>query len=197
MKKKVFLVGLDEELIVLSQIYGVNLIGIIENSKKGIINNFKIYHESEELIKTLSIKNIIIGIDSPKVKQKLDNFYSAYNIKPYSLIANELHASSSYEPGLILQQEAYVSVNCKIGRYVKINVGATIMHDVKIGNYSTIAPKAVLLGRVKIGSCVFIGANATILPDIIIGDNVIIGAGAVVTKNIPSGVIAKGVPAKY
>lgn len=49
---------------------------------------------------------------------------------------------------------------------------------------------------VKIGNGVWIGAGAIICPGVTIGDHVIIAAGAVVTKDIPSGVIAGGVPAK-
>ncbi len=47
-----------------------------------------------------------------------------------------------------------------------------------------------------IGENVFLGANAVILPGVTIGDNVIIGAGAVVTKNIPSGSVVGGNPAR-
>jgi maltose O-acetyltransferase len=43
---------------------------------------------------------------------------------------------------------------------------------------------------------VFIGMGALILPGVRIGDNAIVGAGAVVTKDVPSGVTVKGVPAK-
>lgn len=52
------------------------------------------------------------------------------------------------------------------------------------------------MGRIKIGNNVYIGTNALILPDVAIGDNCVIGAGAVVTKSIPSGSVAAGVPAK-
>lgn len=41
-----------------------------------------------------------------------------------------------------------------------------------------------------------IGANATILPGVDIGARSIIGAGSVVSKDIPSGVVAVGNPAK-
>lgn len=50
--------------------------------------------------------------------------------------------------------------------------------------------------RIKIGNNVYIGTNALILPGVTIGDNCVIGAGAIVTKDIPDGSVAAGVPAK-
>jgi acetyltransferase-like isoleucine patch superfamily enzyme len=52
------------------------------------------------------------------------------------------------------------------------------------------------VGKVIIGDNVFLGANAIVMPGVTIGDNVIIGAGSVVTKNIESGFVVAGVPAK-
>ena len=51
-------------------------------------------------------------------------------------------------------------------------------------------------GEIIIGNNVFIGSNSTVLYDTTIGDNVIIGAGSLVNKNIPSGVVAAGIPTK-
>ena len=42
----------------------------------------------------------------------------------------------------------------------------------------------------------WISANVTILAGVTIGENSVIAAGSVVTKSIPSGVLAAGVPAK-
>ncbi|MBF5006282.1 sugar O-acetyltransferase [Diaphorobacter caeni] len=49
---------------------------------------------------------------------------------------------------------------------------------------------------VRIGNRVWIGAGAHINPGVSIGDDSIIGSGSVVTKDIPAGVIAAGVPCK-
>ena len=70
-------------------------------------------------------------------------------IRSLDLILGNISKSSTYDSGLILQQNSIVSDNCKIGKNVKINISATIMHDVIIGDYSVIAPSATILGRVK------------------------------------------------
>lgn len=53
-----------------------------------------------------------------------------------------------------------------------------------------------LYSPVSIGSDVFIGVNCVILPGVTIGDRVVIGAGSVVTRDIPSGTVAAGSPAR-
>jgi acetyltransferase-like isoleucine patch superfamily enzyme len=55
---------------------------------------------------------------------------------------------------------------------------------------------AYKIAPVVVGNNVFLGAGAIVLPGVTIGDNVIIGAGSVVASDIPSGVVAVGVPAR-
>jgi len=81
----------------------------------------------------------------------------------------------------------------KIGNNVVISAGVKILtHDT---SFTVIGGKD-LAGEVKIGSNVQLGANTIILPGVSIGDKVIIGAGSVVNKDIASGNIAAGVPAR-
>ena len=53
-----------------------------------------------------------------------------------------------------------------------------------------------IAGGARIGNEVFIGIKATILTSTI-GDGAIIGACALITKDVPSNVVAKGIPARY
>jgi maltose O-acetyltransferase len=49
---------------------------------------------------------------------------------------------------------------------------------------------------ITIGDNVWLGGGAIILPGVTIGENAVVGAGAVVTKDVPSGVVAAGNPAR-
>lgn len=60
-------------------------------------------------------------------------------------------------------------------------------------NLKTMEPVAV---EIKIGDRVWCGANVTIVAGSSIGNDVVIGAGSLVKSDIPSGVLAAGVPAK-
>lgn len=49
---------------------------------------------------------------------------------------------------------------------------------------------------ISVGNDVWFGAGVMVLPGVTIGDNVVIGAGSVVNRDIPSGVVAAGNPAR-
>lgn len=51
-------------------------------------------------------------------------------------------------------------------------------------------------GRIVVGNNVYIGTRCTILRGVTIGDNVIVGACSLVNKDLPSGGVYAGVPAK-
>ncbi|WP_460825839.1 acyltransferase [Nostocoides australiense] len=57
-------------------------------------------------------------------------------------------------------------------------------------------PTLEITAPIVMGSRVYVGINTIILPGVTIGDDVIIGAGSVVTRDIPSGSVAAGVPAR-
>ena len=103
--------------------------------------------------------------------------------------------SAIFGHGLQVMPLAIVHNDVKIGDQCIINTRALVEHDCVLHSGVEIGPGAVLCGRVTIGQNTWIGANATVKPRVTIGSNSIIGAGAVVVSDIPSDVVAVGVPA--
>jgi UDP-3-O-[3-hydroxymyristoyl] glucosamine N-acyltransferase len=83
-----------------------------------------------------------------------------------------------------------------VGNYVKTDDHIHIAHNCVIGANSIITASAELSGSVVVGERVWIGPNACLMNGIRIGDDTMIGLGAVVTKELPSGVVAAGNPAR-
>lgn len=108
---------------------------------------------------------------------------------------------------LLIGSNVYLNMNCNLSADECITIGDKCMfgpgvvvvdfdHDFSDPNVS-IRDAGCITSPVVIGPGVWIGAHATILKGVTIGKDAIIAAGAVVTKDVPSGEIWGGVPAKY
>lgn len=106
--------------------------------------------------------------------------------------------------------------NTFVGDYFFANHNCQILDGARVtfGNYVFVAPNCLFTTAehainaqqrneglevalpITIGNNVWIGAGTTVLGGVTIGDNTVIGAGSVVTGNIPSNVVAVGVPCR-
>ncbi len=86
------------------------------------------------------------------------------------------------------------------GMYVG-HFGPTVIHPDTVAGCNLTVLQGVTIGASAggipcIGDDVSIGAGATVIGGITVGNRAIIGAGAVVTKDVPEGCVAIGIPAK-
>ena len=88
----------------------------------------------------------------------------------------------------------FIGNECLFG--ADVMVADTDFHPLEPKNRRFADLAAVRAERVEIGDNVFIGARCIILKGVTIGANSVIGAGSLVVSDIPSGVVAAGVPAR-
>lgn len=99
---------------------------------------------------------------------------------------------------------AFVNYGCSFLDTSPIDIGAGAM--IAPGVVLSCAGHAVDPGQraegiqtsapIRIGENVWIGANVVVCGGVTIGDGSVIGAGSVVTRDVPAGVVAAGVPCR-
>jgi maltose O-acetyltransferase len=133
---------------------------------------------------------------------------------PYSIFSPFY---ASYGKNIKMGEHFFSNINCLIMDYEKVSIGdnvwlgpnvsiLTVSHPMeaedrrvayfqdsfepnKRGNKEIVAP-------ITIGDDVWIAAGSVICAGVTIGNRSVIGAGSIVTRDIPDGVFACGVPAK-
>lgn len=142
---------------------------------------------------------LIIGVGSnqarrliaERLKQVDDLWRSA--LHPSCVIAS----SAQLGRGVVVAAAAVINPDSTIGDHAIINTGATVDHDCTIGEFVHLGPGVHLSGGVRVGSGALVGVGASLAPGCSVGEWAVVGAGSVVVRDIPAGVTAKGVPARW
>lgn len=142
--------------------------------------------------------HIIAAIGDGKLRMKLLQEYSAQGFGIASLVhpTAKVGPGSKIGVGAILCAGAIITVNVNGGKSIVVNLNSTIGHDCRLHDGVTISPGCHLSGGTFCDDFVSLGTGAVTLPNININMGTQVGAGAVVTRNLPSYVVATGVPAK-
>jgi acetyltransferase-like isoleucine patch superfamily enzyme len=100
--------------------------------------------------------------------------------------------------GVSIQERCYLSATggITIGDEVSMGQGTSIVSSTHPFDTSPIRRNPIAKAAVVIGSDVWIGMGASILGGVTIGDHVVVGAMSLVNKDIPSGVVVAGIPAR-
>lgn len=152
------------------------------------------YEEIEDLY-FLTNQPLYLAIGDCNVRKKI---VETYKKLPYTTLMLGLSWDSANRigRGTLICPGAQLISNVELGNFCIINNNAIVHHDCKLGDYVTVSPSATICGNVYIGDLCFIGANAVIKEKIMICDNVTIGAGAVVVKDITEPGVYVGNPAR-
>ncbi|RHV63620.1 transferase [Clostridiaceae bacterium OM02-2AC] len=170
----------DDEISIDTAIGNYKVIGKIDDLK----------HYSESLNICVAIGNSLIRKDVICKIKCIKQFCFPNLIDPNSIVNVE-----NLGEGNIICANNICTIDYKIGNFNIINLSCTIGHDAILKDFITIYPNVNISGSVSIENLCEIGTGTKIIQGLKIGCNSIIGAGAVINKNIPSNVVAVGVPA--
>ena len=107
-----------------------------------------------------------------------------------------VHHTVQLGVGTVVFAGAVIQPAARVGEHGIINTAASIDHDCAIGAYAHIAPGAHIAGGVSMGEGTFMGIGSSVVPGLAIGSWSVVGAGGVVIEDLPSWVVAVGVPAR-
>lgn len=104
-------------------------------------------------------------------------------VHPAAIISNSAKLADDVQvmAGCVVQTGAIVGPN------TIINTQASVDHDCRIGKSVHIAPGVTLSGGVSVGDGAHIGTGAVVIQGISIGPNALVAAGTLVNRDVPAG----------
>lgn len=209
--EKMIIVGCGQHANVV--IYNINmqqeylLMGYFdaEDGKIGsFINGYQVFENYQKcdlnkLIAKYNTNKFFVGFGNMRYRKKVyESFvnagWEAVNIFHPNAVISE---GAIIGKGVLIEAGCLVTPNPIIGNNVVINTGSQVNHDNVVENHVYIASGVILSGGVSLGENSLIDDGVVVSLGRKIGKNCIIGAGSVVTKDVKSGVIAYGNPARF
>ena len=140
----------------------------------------------------------LCGLGQPGPKREICGRLAAEGAKFLTLVHPRAYVGARVEfgEGCIVCPGVVLSCDIRLGRFVTVNLNATVGHDAVIGDFTSLSALCDVTGFVTIGEGVFLGSRAGIVPGKKVGDRAHVGAGSTVIADIREGERVFGVPAR-
>jgi sugar O-acyltransferase (sialic acid O-acetyltransferase NeuD family) len=141
---------------------------------------------------------LVVAIGDNRIRQRLFESLRAQGERfviarhPSAVIAPDVPVG----PGSMICAGVVVCPGSKVGADVLLNTSCTVDHHNQVGDHVHITPGVHLGGEVTVGEGAFLGIGTSVIPRRTIGPWASVGAGSVVTRDVPAGATAVGMPAR-
>ena len=140
----------------------------------------------------------VIGIGTGSTRRQIDEILTSRGYPSATLV----HPSVTFGydvrigPGSVLCAGVRATTHISMGRHVHLNLNTTVGHDSVIADYVTANPLVAISGGVTLGAESTIGTGSAVLQNLTVGERATVGAAACVVRDVLSGTVVKGVPAR-
>lgn len=157
-------------------------------------------HDMARLIDEHDVYGVVVAIGDNYVRMQMVEILR--KTAPGLRFITAIHPNAYVAPdvrfgeGTVVMAGTVINTGSIVKDHCIINTNASLDHDGVMEDYSSLGPNAAAGGNVTVGKCTAISLGANVIHRINIGEHTVIGAGAAVIKDIPSYVVALGVPAR-
>lgn len=147
-----------------------------------------------------SPEGLVMGIGSNKTRREV---VERLGEAAERLWCNAVHPRATLAPsvrlgrGVVIAAGAVINPDTVILDHAIVNTSASVDHDCMVGRFAHLAPGTRLAGGVTVGEGALLGVGSLYIPNLTIGAWAVVGAGAAVVRDVPAGVTARGVPARW
>lgn len=99
-------------------------------------------------------------------------------------------------PGAVVAAGARLNTRVVLGAHAHVDQNVAVGHDAVFKDFARANPSACISGSTMLEEGCLVGAGATVLQGLTLGSWSVVGASGCVVKDVPPGVVVKGVPAK-